>query len=364
MNKIMLLGLNGRAGPLHYASNISSSLAEIADTYLFLPSYSDSSQVSKKVNLIRINAPPSILKTFFLTFNIFQHLKAVREINKTNSQVLNILDIHPWYVMYWPFLRAQKKIVTINDPEPHSGEAGLFVTFLIKRITRFLLKRADKIVVLGKKQEEVIRRLGYKQEVIVSRIGHYDFFTAKTNKKLGTETKTLLFFGRIKEYKGIDYLLDALIALKNKQMRFKLIIAGEGDLSPYTAKISSLGADYVETYTGYIPDDKVAECFQRASFVVMPYTDATQTGVAQIACSFKKPVIATNVGSLPEVVLDKKTGIIVEPKNSEQLAAAIKKLLEYPETAKELGNAGYKFIQEEYDWKKIARKLYESIFLQ
>jgi hypothetical protein len=63
--KIVLLGLNGRGGTLHYASNISSNLSEITDTYLFLPTYSDTSLISKKVKLIRINAPPNALKTIF-----------------------------------------------------------------------------------------------------------------------------------------------------------------------------------------------------------------------------------------------------------------------------------------------------------
>ena len=358
--KILLLGLNGRGGTLHYASSISSNLSRFTEVSLLLPSYSDSSLISKDVNIIRITAPPNTLKTIFFTFNIFQHITAIKEMNKTNADVLDILDIHPWYVMYWPFLKAKKKIVTINDPELHSGESGWLMTFILRKITRFLLGNADEIIVLGSRQKETVKRLGYKQPIIVSRIGQYDFFTKKTKKKYLVEPNTLLFFGRIKEYKGLKYLLEALDIINDKNIKFKLIIAGEGDIAPYAEMIKRLG-DKVEQYIGYISDEKAAEYFQRASFIVMPYTDATQTGVVQVAYSFKKPVIATNVGSLPEVVIDGNTGIIIMSKNVAALSKAIQSLLENQMKAKKFGSNGYRFMKQELNWNSIVKKLLKDI---
>ncbi|GIU68969.1 MAG: hypothetical protein KatS3mg002_0205 [Candidatus Woesearchaeota archaeon] len=357
--KILLLGLNGRAGTLHYASNISSNLAEYASVSLLLPSYSNTSIISKKVDIIKIHAPPSVIKTILLTFNIFQHIKAIKTMNKIDADVLNILDIHPWYVMYWPFIKARKKVVTINDPELHSGESGIIMSFLLRKITRFLLKNADEIIVLGKKQEKTIRKLGYKQRVIVSRIGHYDFFQKNIKKNYPQEKNTILFFGRIKEYKGLRYLLEAIKFVRKRGILLKLIIAGEGDISSYKTLMDEL-KEYLELHIGYVPDEKVAELFQRCTFVVMPYTDATQTGVVQVAYSFKKPVIATNVGSLPEVVIDNKTGIIVPSRNSKALAEAIIKMLNNPKDTMKKGLEAYKFMKKELDWKKIAKELYEK----
>jgi glycosyltransferase involved in cell wall biosynthesis len=359
--KILLLGLNGRGGTLHYASNISSNLALYTQTSLLLPSYSDISLISKNVDIIPIRAPPSAIKTILLTFNIFQHIKAIKAMNRLDADVLNILDIHPWYVMYWPFLKAKKKIVTINDPELHSGESNMIMNFLLRNITRFLLKYADEIIVLGKTQEKTIRKLGYRQKVIVSRIGHYDFFQKNIKKKFSTEKNTLLFFGRIKEYKGLKYLLEALKSLKKKNLSFKLIIAGEGDITPYQKVINEL-KEHIELNVGYVSDEKVSEYFQRCSFIVMPYTDATQTGVVQVAYSFKKPVIATNVGSLPEVVIDGKTGTVIEAKNSQELVQAINTMLKNPSETKKKGQAAYQFMKKELDWKKIAKMLWEDIF--
>ena len=359
IKKIVCLGLNGRGGTLHYASSLTSNLAELTKTSLLLPSYSDTSLISKKVNIIKIKAPPSAIKTIFLTFNIFQHIKAIKQINKERPDIINILDIHPWYIMYWHFLKTKKKVVTINDPELHSGEAGPVMTLLLKTITKFLLKNADEIIVLGKKQEETIRRLGYKQKVIVSRIGHYDFFMKKSKKKFKSESSTILFFGRIKEYKGLDYLLDALIQLKKEGKKFKCIIAGEGDIKPYKEKIAKL-KENIELNNGYISDDKVSEYFQRVGFVVMPYTDATQTGVIQVAYSFGKPVIATNVGSLPELIEDGKTGLIIEKKNVVQLKKAIIKLLSNDPKLSEMKIQCRKFMKK-LSWKEITKKLYKDL---
>lgn len=358
--KITFLGLNGRGGTLQYSSNLVSYMSKHSNVALLLPSYSDTSLISKKVKLIRITAPPSALKTLFLTINIFAHIKTIKSINNTNSEIIDFLDIHPWYVLYWPFLKG-KKYVTINDPEPHAGEAGLFTLLMIKFVTKFLLKRADKIIVLGSKQELILRQLGYKQEIIVSRIGSYDFFNKYSNKKYKTEPQSILFFGRIKLYKGLDYLLDALIELKHSgsENNFKLIIAGEGDISVYWKKLLLLG-ESVELHNGYIGDEDVNKYFQRAAFIVMPYIEATQTGVVQVAYSFKKPVIATNVGSLPEVVINKKTGIIIEPKNVNQLKRAMITLLKNPKLAKKYGQNSYNFMKKELDWKKIVKKLVED----
>lgn len=357
--KILLLGLNGRGGTLQYASSVSSGLSECCNVALFIPSYSDTSLISKRVKRIRITAPPNAIKTAFHTFNIPMHIKAIKALNNEKADLINILDIHPWYMLYWPFLKGNK-FVTINDPEPHSGEAGWMMMLLIKKVTRFLLKNADKIIVLGKKQAETIRRAGYKQEIILSRIGSYDFFTKRNNKKYRTEPLTMLFFGRIKEYKGLNYLLDAASILKDNGMHFKIIIAGEGDMTPYKTRLDKLGEN-IEILNGYVSDDKVNECFQRCSFVVMPYTDATQTGVVQVAYSFKKPVIATRVGSLPEVVINDKTGLLIRPKNTDELLEAMLKMLKNPAETKKKGLEGYRFMKKELDWDKITKRLWKEL---
>jgi len=360
--RIFLLSLLGRGGTYHTTVQFSSALTKYYDTYALIPSYSNTKDISKKVNLMKINAPPNTLKTIFLSLNIFRHIKTICQINSCNPDIIDIMDIHPWYILYWPFLRANKKVVTINDPELHSGEGGIITKFILRTITRFLLKRADSIIVLGKKQEDIVRKSGYRQKIIVSRLGHYGFL-AKKKSQVKLEPKTILFFGRIRDYKGLSYLLDALIELKvesKEKKEFKLMIVGDGDLTSYASQLKKLG-DQVEIYNKFIADDEIAPYFERASFIVLPYTDATQTGIVPVAYSFKKAVIATTVGSLPEVVINEKTGIIVPPKNSRLLGKAILSLLKNSAKAKTMGNNGYQFMKKELDWDTIVKKLLKEL---
>jgi len=363
--RIVLLGLNGRGGPLTYSCILSSYLTKYCAVSLLLPSYSQIPKISKKVNVLRIRAPPSAIKTFFLTFNIFSHIKIIREINKTSPDIINILDIHPWYVIYWPFLKA-KKIVTINDPQIHSGEGGIIMNTMINTVTRFLLKHADKIITLSKNQKDIVRQMGYKQEIIASKLGNQHEFSVGTDKKVAklsiADSKNILFFGRIKDYKGLKYLLEALIMLKNRKIEFKLTIAGEGDLTPYKKHIEELGPKYIYLDNKEIYEDPITKYFKTAAFVVLPYTDATQTGIASIAYNFKKPLIVTNVGSLPEIVVNEKTGIVIPPKNVIKLSYAIEQMLKNPKKTKLMGIEGYQFLNREYNWDKIIKELYEKAY--
>jgi alpha-maltose-1-phosphate synthase len=355
--KIFLLSLLGRGGTYHTTVQISSSIAEHCDTYALIPSYSDTRQISKKVHLIKISAPPNIFKTLLLSFNISQHIKTIKTINATKPDIINFLDAHPWYLIYWPFLKAQKKVVTINDPEMHAGEVGYVETRIWTWITKFLLRHAEEIIVLAKKQAETVRKLGYKQKIIISRIGNYGFLAKKTHN-IKTEPKTILFFGRIRDYKGLNYLLDALIELKED---FKLVIAGDGDLTPYNHQLEKLKGK-VEIYNKFIDDDSIAPFFERSAFVVLPYIEATQTGIIPVAYSFKKAVIATDVGSIPEFVINNHTGIIIHSRDVIALRKAIKTLLHNPTKAKNLGLNGYKFMKKELNWNIITKKLLKELF--
>jgi glycosyltransferase involved in cell wall biosynthesis len=103
----------------------------------------------------------------------------------------------------------------------------------------------------------------------------------------------------------------------------------------------------------------VADLFQRASVVVLPYTDASQSGVVPLAYAFGKPVVVTDVGSLPEVVDDAETGYIVPPKDPTRLGDAIIDLLKNKEKRKTMGEKAYRKGEEELSWGRIALRTVE-----
>jgi glycosyltransferase involved in cell wall biosynthesis len=160
----------------------------------------------------------------------------------------------------------------------------------------------------------------------------YDHFgklqpKAAARSKLGLDPSFgyLLFFGFIRDYKGLDLLLRAMADERIRKMNLKLLVAGEfyTDSKPYFEIIKEFNlSENVIMANDFIPDSKVADYFNACDIIVQPYKDATQSGVTQIAYHFEKPMITTNVGGLAEIVPDGKVGFVVDPDVS-QIADAI-----------------------------------------
>ena len=142
---------------------------------------------------------------------------------------------------------------------------------------------------------------------------------------LRTSQRYVLFSGFIRDYKGLDLLLQAMADERMEPLGVKLIVAGEfyGDPKPYHDLIARLDlSSRVAMHTDFIPDHEVNRYFCAADLVAQPYKTATQSGVTQIAFHFERPMLVTNVGGLPEIVPDGKVGFVVEPQ-AQAIADAI-----------------------------------------
>jgi D-inositol-3-phosphate glycosyltransferase len=147
---------------------------------------------------------------------------------------------------------------------------------------------------------------------------------------ISDEFKYILFFGFIREYKGLDLLLNAIADDSLKNLPFKLIIAGEFyiDKAPYMKLIEDLKiSEKVILKTEFIPNSEVVNYFCLANLVVQPYKSATQSGITQVAYHFDKPMITTNVGGLAEIVKNNEVGFVVNP-DSTEIAEAIRNYFE------------------------------------
>ncbi|GAI31350.1 unnamed protein product, partial [marine sediment metagenome] len=191
----------------------------------------------------------------------------------------------------------------------------------------------------------------HKIEVIPH--GEFSFFAQYSKGSVrGIKGNNILFFGRITRYKGIDYLIEAGKLVKERIPDATVTIAGAGGFTRYKRMIGSDSSFTV--LNRFIADEEVAELFQKASVVVLPYVDGSQSGVISIAYAFKKPVVATNVGNFSEMVENGKTGFVVPPKDSEALAAALVEVLSNGDLRRAMGENGHKFMEEAFTWDKIA----------
>lgn len=238
------------------------------------------------------------------------------------------------------------RIICIADNViPH--EKGVFD----KPFTKFIFKSVDSFITMS---ETVMADLRAYEPSKPARFVHhplYDNFgdpvsKVEARKRLGIpeQARIILFFGFIRKYKGLDILLDAMkilntsiipytssnvykdsIEIRRNTNSIKLIIAGEfyEDEKPYLEQIGRLGIkDEVILRTSFIPDSEVRYYLSAADIVVQPYRSATQSGVTPLAYYFLKPMVVTNVGGLPALVPNLKSGLVAEP-NAKDLAKKI-----------------------------------------
>ena len=172
----------------------------------------------------------------------------------------------------------------------------------------------------------------------------------------------LLFFGLIRDYKGLDILLEAW-ALLRREGRLaedvRLLVAGEFYTAkePYLQQIERLGLrDDVVLHDRFVPDAEVRRYFSAAEALVLPYRTATQSGVTQIAYAFDLPMVSTDVGGLPEIVLDGRTGIICQPSPG-SIAAALERLMQDGELARLRANFAVE--KRRFSWEEMCDRLVE-----
>ena len=176
---------------------------------------------------------------------------------------------------------------------------------------------------------------------------------AKVRLNLSQNFNYLLFFGFIRDYKGLDLLLKAFSDERFRKLPLKLLVAGEfySDPEPYKVLIKTLGLDdFVILSNDFIPDSEVYKYFCAADLVVQPYKHATQSGVTQIAYHFNRPMIITNVGGLAEFVPDGKVGYVVNP-DPESIAEAILKFYTEEKDAEFTGNVIIE--KAKYSWDRM-----------
>ena len=225
---------------------------------------------------------------------------------------------------------------------------------LDKLLTKLVLKSGKHYIVHAKEEGRELEQIRQDADYTVTPHPTYNAFRFEGMSKrqarewlhIGQEARILLFFGYVREYKGLKYLLQAMPQIIQGQMDIgggiqsriqtgerqeeangvQLWVVGEfgADKEEYMSLISELGIGAcVEVVDSYTPDREVEKYFAAADLVVLPYTSATQSGIVQIAYGFTKPVIVTEVGGLPDVVEDGKTGYVVKPEKPEEIARAV-----------------------------------------
>jgi glycosyltransferase involved in cell wall biosynthesis len=349
--KVTLVSIGPRGGMAHYISQLANALVKHLKVTVVVADYMEESYFDPKIKIIKIKTGKNRRRVLLASFNLYNFYKIWKIFSKLDSDVVHFTSPHPWNFIVSFFVR-QPIVYTLHDPKAHLGENPL-----IAFSYQLMIPRAKRIIVHSKVHQRYLFKKGFSKEKVYQ-IQHGDYsFLAKWQKPGRKEENSILFFGRIEKYKGLRHLLEAFSLVQKEIPGVKLVIAGQGDLRPYNNLIKKISD--VEILNYFIPDSEIAKLFQKAKVVVLPYLEATQSGVPSIAYTFKKPVVATITGGLPELVDDRETGYLVKPGDSQALAQAIIKILKEDRRRKEMGQKGFEKMKRELSWDKIALKTIE-----
>ena len=250
-------------------------------------------------------------------------------------------------------------IALCDNVIPHEKRFGDF------SLTNYFLKANTQFLVMSKSVGKDIAGFIKNPKVAYHPHPVYDQFGALIPKaeainslKLDPTKKYLLFFGFIRKYKGLDLLLNALPFIDKD---VELIVAGEfyDAESEYRSLVDSLHLkSRVHFFADFIPQEKVAQFFSACDILVQPYRTATQSGVAQIAYHFNKPILVTNVGGLPEIVPHNKVGYVVDV-NPNSIALALKDFYDNERELFFIENV--KQEKDKYSWSNMANQIISSL---
>ena len=313
------------------------------------------------------------------SINPFTWISTARKIQKAK---IDLLVIKFWIPLMAPCLgtiarlcrRKGIRVVSILDNviphEPH---------FWDKWLIRYFIGSIDRFIAMSESVQEDCRKfLPAKRQDAVALNPHplYDNFgqavpkaEARRHLHLPEDKTILLFFGFIRDYKGLDLLMKAYAKVKHQTSNIKhqnevlLVVAGEfyNNGAQYSELEKELGLEgTIEWRTDFIPDDRVRYYFSAADLIVQPYKTATQSGVTQIAYHFERPMLVTRVGGLAEIVPNGKVGYVCEV-NEDDIAQALNSFAQMD--TKQRDDIFLKNIQNEkqkYAWSKMTKLITEN----
>ncbi len=334
-----------------YCIRLANALSRDADVLLLLPERQSApfaARVDRTVRFQpfhkpRLRQPLQQIQTIASLFGSLREFK---------PDVVHFQHWHLWFNLALPFVR-QPLVLSIHDPTHHAGDRGAEKT--PQAIMNLGYRRADQVIVHSRDvRERVMAEVGIHAERIHI-IPHIALGEETAASETAEDESLVLFFGRIWEYKGLEYLIRAEPLITNEIPNARILIAGEGeDLAKYRRLMAH--PERFIVHNEYIPDEQRAEYFRRASVVVLPYIEASQSGVIPVAYTFRKPVIATTVGGLPEMVEDGKTGCLIPTRDEKALADSVVRLLRDPDLRHSMGVNGKRKLDAECSPAVVARQ--------
>jgi glycosyltransferase involved in cell wall biosynthesis len=339
-----------------YCIQLASALSKEAEVQLWLPE-------NEAEPYLGLASPSLTVRTFVKPRlrQAFRQIKTtaslVREIHRFQPDVIHLQAGHLWFNCTLPLLKRYPLVVTVHDPIRHVGDRGAQNT--PQWICDFSAYRASQVIVHA---PQLKRALLERLRIPSHRVHVAPHIALQGNGKHHSprplerqDDHTILFFGRIWPYKGLEYLIQAEPLISDRVPELKIVIAGRGeDCDRYRRMMKH--PERFDFYNEFVSDEQRAELFEQASVVALPYIEASQSGVIPLAYQYGKPVIATTVGGLPALVDHGQTGLLVPPRDTQSLADAAVLLLQNKDLRQRLGANAKRKLAAECSPEIVARQ--------
>ena len=276
--------------------------------------------------IIKFKTGKNKLITLLHLINPLNTLKIIGKIRKIRPSTAHLFfgEGYPMAIFLSLYLKLKRipLIITLHDPEIHPGN---FIEKLNGILRRATLKLADGIHIHSRVFIGKVKKLNIENnKIFIIPHGSFAPLFRKYVKKNVPKEDTILFFGRLEKYKGLEYLIEAGLRLRGE---FKVVIADPGNLDEKLHEVIKNNPNIFEFRNRYISREEATNLFQKSKVCVLPYIQATQSALPLISAFFGVPVVATNIGAFAEDI-PRINGTLVNPKDVNALIDGIRKALE------------------------------------
>ena len=336
--KIALVGLTHpfRGGIAHYTTLLCRALAMRHEVAFFALSrqypeflFPGKTQIDESAATIKVDHHACID-----SINPFTWFGTVLRIARFRPELVVYSWWHPFFapsfgtIAHLSRMRGIPSCFLCHNALPHESSR------VDKLLARYAFSAGRVFITHSRQDHDDVRAMFPRASVHQNPHPTYDVFTddeapsaGDARRQLGLDGKrVLLYFGFIREYKGLDVLLEAVEGLPADES-YHLLVVGEfyEDREKYAGALDRLRErGQLTLVDSYVPNEEIPLYFAAADLVMIPYLSATQSGIVQIAYAFDKPVVATKVGGIPEVVQQGATGFLVEPGDAEAIGGAVR----------------------------------------
>lgn len=309
-----------------YVRELVNSEAENADVHVLIPGGQDVSSIGL-YSTVRVHSSP--LGRARDPLNVFR-LQALRAlIQDIDPDLLHMQSGLMWENAILTRTRRYPVVVTVHDVVSHPRLVGALSAPQFG--TTLAVRSADALITHGESSRQLLLNK-HGSHIQASQVHSLDhgvilrYGKGASRPTVPAGNGNILFFGFLDKYKGLEFLIDAEAILRSSLPGMSMVVAGATARPAYYRALVG-GASHVSLRLGYQDRDSVERLFRWADIVVLPYIEASQSGVLQLAVAFGVPPVATTVGGFPDVIRDRVNGLLVAPRDARSLAAAIHELL-------------------------------------